>query len=142
MGKLTSSTSTTHWTGDLMAGTGTTSLETSGVTSFDVTWARREESGPGTTNPEELLAAAYATCFSMALANKLAGEDHEPTSIDTSVTVTFNVGVGIEKIAIAVRGDVPGLSDAEFGAAARWAKDNCPIGAALGAVENKELTVG
>ncbi|SDB83406.1 osmotically inducible protein OsmC [Raineyella antarctica] len=142
MGNLTSSTSTTHWDGDLMSGSGTTALTTSGIASFDVSWAKRAEAGADATNPEELLAASYATCFTMALANKLAGNDFPPNSIDTSVTVTFNVGVGIEKIAINVKGDVPGMSDAEFGAAAKWAKENCPIGAALGAVTDKELTVG
>lgn len=142
MGKLASSTSTTHWKGDLTSGTGTTSLDTSGVATFDVNWAKREESGAGTTNPEELLAAAYATCFSMALAGRLAREGHSPTSLDTSVTVRFNVGVGIDKIIVSAKGDVPGMSDAEFGEHARWAKENCPVGAALGAVEDKELKLG
>lgn len=142
MGKLSSSTSTTHWTGDLQSGSGTTSLDTSGVATFDVNWGKREESGPGTTNPEELIAAAYATCFCMALAGKLAREGHPPTSLDTSVTVRFNVGVGIDKIQLRVKGDVPGLSDAEFAEQARWAKENCPVGAALGAVEDKEITFG
>lgn len=142
MGKLSSSTSTTHWNGDLLSGTGTTSLDTSGVATFDVAWAKREESGPGTTNPEELIAAAYASCYCMALAGKLAKGGHAPTSLDTSVTVRFNVGVGIDKISLHVKGDVPGLSAEEFAAEAEWAKDNCPVGAALGAVSDKELIVG
>lgn len=142
MGKTTSSTATTQWNGDLFSGSGTTALQTSGVATFDVTWAKREQAGAGTTNPEELLAAAYATCFSMALANKLAGGGHPPTSLDTSATVHFEAGVGVTSIDLRVSGEVPDLPDEEFRAEAEWAKDNCPIGAALGAVSNKTLTVG
>ncbi len=145
MGTLGSSTSTTHWQGDLMSGSGRTSMDTSGLQTFDVAWSKRTTPESGTTNPEELLAAAYSTCYSMALSNKLAQGGHPPTSLETSVTVTFEVGddgAKVSKIVIAVKGEVPGLSDAEFAAEAEWAKTNCPIGAALGAVTDKTVTVG
>ena len=141
MATTTTSTAATHWNGDLFSGSGTTSLETSGAATFDVNWGKRAEAGPGTTNPEELLAAAYATCYSMALSNKLAQGGHPPTTLDTSASVTFEPGVGVTRITLQVSADVAGLSEHELRAEAEWAKDNCPIGAALAAVEDKQVTV-
>ncbi len=126
MPKPTISTATTHWEGNLFQGKGQTELTTSGVATFDVSWAKRAEAGQGNTNPEELLAASLATCYSMALSNALSEDGHDPASIDTQAAVTFVA--------------VPGLDADGFKAKAEWAKDNCPISQALKAVP-KELVV-
>lgn len=130
----TTNTATTHWEGSLTEGSGTTELATSGVATFDVKWAARAEAGKGTTNPEELIAAALTTCYSMALSNKLSGEGHAPAALDVSADVTFQPGTGITGIALTVKGDVPGLSADQFAEQAEWAKDNCPVSQALKAV--------
>lgn len=140
MANSTVSTAGTHWEGNLFDGKGRTELVTSGVAAFDVTWARRAEAGKGTTNPEELLAAALATCYSMALSNALAQDGHAPSTIDTRAAVTFVPGTGVTGITITVHGDVPGLSADDFAAQAEWARDNCPVSQALAAVP-KELVI-
>ena len=91
----TQSKAQAHWEGSLFEGSGRVELVTSGVASFDVSWAARAESGAGTTNPEELIAAAHATCFSMALSNMLAKNGTPPASLDTRADVTFVPGTGI-----------------------------------------------
>ncbi|WP_341728356.1 OsmC family peroxiredoxin [Brooklawnia sp.] len=141
MPTATTSTATTHWEGNLFQGKGTTELTTSQVASFDVSWGKRAEAGRGTTNPEELLAASLATCYSMALSNALAEDGHDPSSIDTQAAVTFVAGQGVTGITITVSGDVPGLDADGFKAKAEWAKDNCPISQALKAVP-KQLEIG
>ena len=134
MPKPTISTAKTHWEGNLFQGKGQTALATSGVATFDVSWAKRAEAGQGTTNPEELLAASLASCYTMALSNALAEDGHDPASIDTQAAVTFVAGEGVTGITISVTGDVPGLDAEGFKAKARWAKENCPISQALKAV--------
>lgn len=136
----TTSTAKTHWEGSLTEGSGTTELVTSGVTSFDVSWGKRAESGEGTTNPEELIAAALATCYSMALSHALAGNDTPPQSIDTEVGIDFVPGTGITGAAITVSANVPGLSEEEFRRFAEDTKANCPVSAALSAVD-KTLSI-
>ena len=86
------------------------------------------------TSPEELIAAAHATCLSMALSGGLAKEGHAPQELKTSATVTFQPGEGITKIALHVIGKVPGTSDDEFRQAAETAKENCPVSKALSGV--------
>ena len=140
MPKPTISTATTHWEGNLFQGKGQTELTTSGVATFDVSWAKRAEAGQGNTNPEELLAASLATCYSMALSNALSEDGHDPASIDTQAAVTFVAGQGVTGITISVSGDVPGLDADGFKAKAECAKDNCPISQALKAVP-KELEI-
>lgn len=130
----TVSKATTRWEGSLFEGAGTTSLDTSEVATFPVKWAARAESGKGTTNPEELLAAAHATCYSMALSNALAKEGTPPASLETTAAVTFVPGTGITGIRITLRGDVPGLDRDGLVAKAEWAKENCPVSQALKAV--------
>ncbi len=130
----TTSTAATHWEGDLFKGAGTTTLTTSQVATFDVKWAARAEAGKGTTNPEELLAAAHATCYSMALSNALAQGGTPAASLDTTAAVTFQPGTGITGIKLTVKGDVPGLSAEGFAEKANWAKENCPVSMALKAV--------
>src|SRR5207244_13591345 len=95
--------------------------------------ARTENAG-GKTSPEELIAAAHASCFSMALSNGLAQAGHPADELKTSATVTFQPGEGITKIALSVAGNVPGMDDAAFQQAAEAAKENCPVSKALASV--------
>ena len=123
------------WEGDLIHGSGKIGTVTSGAFGdLDVTWASRSEAPGGKTSPEELIAAAWAACFAMALSNVLAKAGHAPTRLETSATVTFQPGEGIVKGALAVRGTVPGLDEAGFVDAAEDAKKNCPGSQALAGV--------
>ncbi|MFM8998826.1 MAG: OsmC family protein [Actinomycetota bacterium] len=131
----------TVWQGSLMEGSGKTTFESSGLGTYDVSWPARSEEPNGTTSPEELLAAAHASCFSMALSNGLAKAGTPPTKLETSVDVDFVPGTGITEIRIATKGDVPGLDADGFAAAAETAKTNCPVSKALSAVPIV-LTVG
>jgi osmotically inducible protein OsmC len=129
------------WNGDLMSGSGTIDEVGSGVFGpLDVSWAARtEEASGGKTSPEELIAAAHAACFAMALSHGLAQAGTPPERLQTSATVTFVPGTGITKVALTVRGTVPGLDEDGFGAAAETAKANCPVSQALAGVP--EITV-
>lgn len=129
----TTRTATTRWTGSLLEGSGVVSLDSSGVGTFDVSWPSRAEEPNGKTSPEELIAAAHASCFSMALASGLAKAGTPPEALETTARVTFQPGEGITGIVIAVSGTVPGLSTEEFAAAAQVAKENCPVSQALAA---------
>jgi lipoyl-dependent peroxiredoxin len=133
----------TSWQGDLKSGSGQFDLESSGaVTGQAVTYASRFEQPGGKTSPEELIAAAHATCFSMSLANGLAQDGHAPKKLETDAQVTLdNIGGGfaIEAIHLTVRGEVDGLDEAGFRKAAQQAKENCPVSKALAAVP--EITV-
>ena len=120
------------WQGDLMNGSGTIQEVGSGAFGpLDVSWASRAEAPNGKTSPEELIAAAWAACFSMALSNGLAQAGNPPERLETSATVTFQPGEGIIRGALAVRGTVPGLDEAGFQEAATTAKQNCPVSKAL-----------
>jgi len=124
------------WNGDLISGAGTIDEVGSGAFGpLDVSWAARsEEASGGKTSPEELIAAAHASCFSMALAHGLAGAGNAPERLETSATVTFVPGTGITKSALTVRGSVPGLDADGFREAAEDAKKNCPVSQALAGV--------
>ena len=123
------------WQGDLMNGSGTIGEVGSGAFGpLDVSWASRAEEPNGKTSPEELIAAAWAACFAMALSNGLAQAGNPPEKLETSATVTFQPGEGIVRGALAVRGTVPGLDDAAFKAAAEAASRNCPVSKALAGV--------
>ena len=98
---------------------------------LDVSWPARSEEPEGKTSPEELIAAAHATCFSMALSHGLAQGGHPPEELKTSATVTFQPGEGITKIALDVAGRVPGIDEGAFQQAADGAKQNCPVSKAL-----------
>lgn len=124
----------TRWTGTLLEGSGETTLASSGVGTFPVTWPSRSEEANGKTSPEELLAAAHASCFSMALSSALAKAGTPANTLETSVEVDFQPGQGVTGIRITVAGDVPGLSAEDFAATAEGAKENCPISKALAAV--------
>jgi osmotically inducible protein OsmC len=114
-----------------MKGAGRVTLESSGLATFDVTWASRAEDPNGRTSPEELIAAAHSACFSMALSHALAQGGNEPESLDTSAEVTFQPGEGITGVVLRVRGVVPGLTAEQFADAAEGAKNNCPVSKAL-----------
>jgi osmotically inducible protein OsmC len=127
----TTRTAKAHWEGSLMEGAGQVALESSGVGTYDVTWASRANDANGKTSPEELIAAAHATCFSMALSFGLANAGTPPEQLNTAATVSFQPGEGITKIALTVEGQVPGLDQDGFQAAAEDAKANCPVSKAL-----------
>ena len=114
-----------------MEGAGQVTLGSSGLGTYDVTWASRAEDPNGRTSPEELIAAAHSSCFSMALSHALAQAGTPPERLDTSADVTFQPGEGITGIHITVRGTVHGLSADEFTEAAEKAKVNCPVSKAL-----------
>lgn len=124
-------TANAYWEGSLIDGRGNVSLDSSGLASFDVTWAARTEAPGGMTSPEELIAAAHASCFSMALSHGLAQAGTPPERLDTRADVTFQPGEGITGSHITVRGRVPGLSQDDFVSAAEAAKVGCPVSQAL-----------
>jgi len=128
------------WQGDLINGSGTIVSTTSGaLPQLDVSWAARTEEPGGKTSPEDLIAAAWASCFAMALSNVLAKVDHPPEKLETSATVTFQPGEGITRGRLTVRGAVAGMSDDEFRAAAEDAKVNCPVSKALTGVPDVQV---
>jgi len=123
------------WSGSLMDGSGRIeNVDSGSFGPLDVTWASRTEEHGGRTSPEELIAAAHASCFSMALSGALAKAGSPPDRLETSATVTFVPGTGITKSALRVRGTVPGMDEAAFVEAAEGAKVGCPVSKALGAL--------
>jgi osmotically inducible protein OsmC len=127
----TTRTANAHWEGSLMEGSGRVSLDSSGLGTYDVTWPSRAEQPEGRTSPEELIAAAHATCYSMALSHGLSQAGNPPSSVDTKAEVTFQPGEGITGIHLTVRASVPGLDAEAFARAAENAKANCPVSKAL-----------
>lgn len=124
------------WQGDLINGSGLIGSVTSGaLPQLDVSWPARSEEPGGKTSPEELIAAAHASCFAMALSNGLAQGGNAPERLETSATVTFQPGEGITRSALSVRGSVPGMSEDDFRAAAEDAKEGCPVSKALAGTE-------
>jgi osmotically inducible protein OsmC len=121
----------THWEGTLLEGAGQVTLESSGLGTYDVSWPARAEEPNGKTSPEELIAAAHSSCFSMALSGALAKADTPPTSLDVRADVTFQPGEGITGIHLTVVGSVEGVDEATFVEAAEGAKKNCPVSQAL-----------
>ena len=123
------------WNGDLMSGTGEVSASSSGkFTALPVSWSARTEAPGGKTSPEELLAAAHASCFAMALSAGLAKGGTPPKSLVVTAAVTFDkVGADWTVVSseLEVTGDVPGLDAAGFTKAAEGARDGCPISRAL-----------
>jgi lipoyl-dependent peroxiredoxin len=131
------------WTGDLAHGKGTLTAESSGMfKDAPVTWASRTERSDGKTSPEELLAAAHASCFAMALSFGLGNAGKPPQRLDVTATVAFEQvpgGFKVKSSALEVTGAVPGLDAQGFQKAAEGAKENCPISQALRG--NVELSV-
>ena len=119
------------WEGDLMSGKGRVKVASGAFNEFGVTWASRADREKGGTSPEELIAAAHAACFSMALSNGLAKAGHQPERLTTSAEVEFVPGKGIVSSTITVRGHIHGLSAGDFQKFAEEAKDGCPVSQAL-----------
>ncbi len=123
------------WNGDLINGSGMITYVTSGVFSrLPISWASRTSAHDGKTSPEELLAAAHASCFSMAFSARLAKNETPATNLDVRAEVTFDQVDGGWKVAaskLIVKGTVPGIDKATFERLADDAKDNCPISVAL-----------
>ncbi len=114
---------------------GSGSIESTGsgaIEGLEVTWAARAEpEQSGRTSPEELLAAAHAACFCMALSHGLAQAGNAPEKLDVTATSTFVPGTGITQMKLDVTGTVPGIDEAAFVEAAEGARDNCPVSGAL-----------
>lgn len=125
------SSATTVWEGDLASGRGTTTAASGAVPEVEVTWQARTERTPGTTSPEELLAAAHASCYCMALSHELAGAGNPPDRLEATAIVSFVAGEGVKSSRISVAGRVPGIDQAGFEEAARGAGEGCPISGAL-----------
>lgn len=126
-------TANVTWNGGLMDGSGTiTSVGSGAISNLGVTWKNRAEVEEG-TSPEELIAAANAACFAMALSAGLAGAGTPPTSLEVSAKCTFSLDNGpkITTMDLHVRGTVPGIDADAFQAAAQGAGANCPVSAAL-----------
>jgi osmotically inducible protein OsmC len=123
------------WSGDLMGGSGVIVGTTSGaVAGLPVTWASRIEAPDGRTSPEELVAAAHASCFSMAFSARLAGNGTPPERLAVTAAVTIEkaeTGWRIVSSALTVKGRVPGIDASRFAALAEAAKDGCPMSVAL-----------
>lgn len=121
------------WKGDLPSGSGTLDLLSSGILEgVGVTWAARTERSDGKTSPEELIAGAHASCYSMALSNVLAEGGNEPEELDVSATCTFDAGsVKITSVVLDVRGRVPGLDEEGFRSATEQGEQACPVSNAL-----------
>ncbi len=128
------------WEGSLVEGAGRVSLDSSGLGTFDVTWAARTEDPDGKTSPEELLAAAHAACFSMAFSSRLAKAGATPTALHTRAEVDFQPGEGITGVRLFVTGEAPGMDAETFRVTAEDAKENCPVSQALAVPIS--LTVG
>jgi lipoyl-dependent peroxiredoxin len=133
------STGRTHWEGNLFEGSGTASLESDAAGPMQVTWKARTEDHGGLTSPEELIAAAHSSCYSMAFSNTLAKNETPPTSLDVTATATFVPGEGITTMELTVVGDVDGISEEKFQELANVAKDGCPVSQALAG--NVEITL-
>lgn len=126
------SESTTLWIGDLKSGSGTISLDSSEAAEFPVTWAGRTEGEAGRTNPEELLGAAHASCYSMQFSSLLAKAGTPPTSLQVTAAVTFDPAQGaILGSHLLVSADVDGISDEAFQSLAVEASETCPVSRAL-----------
>ncbi len=127
-------TASATWNGDLMGGSGTFSLGSGAATDVGLTWRARAEDASAGTSPEELIAAALASCFSMALSHGLAQAGTPPGRIETEARATFDrtdAGFRITSIALSVRGQVEGVDEGAFREAAETAKANCPVSKAL-----------
>ena len=128
------------WRGDLFNGSGTiTGVGSGAFGPLDVTWASRAEEPSGRTSPEELIAAAHASCYCMALSNELAKAGTPPEELHASATVTFVPGTGITTSALTVVGRVPGIDADAFAGAAEAAKVGCPVSGAIAG--NVEVTI-
>jgi osmotically inducible protein OsmC len=123
------------WTGSLIEGEGSVSFSSSHLGTFPINWKARSEGSDTTTTPEELIAAAHSSCFSMALSHALAGNGTPAERVDTTASVTFKPGVGITGSHLNVNATVPGLDAETFQRLAAEAKVGCPVSQALAGIE-------
>ncbi|MDV8148524.1 OsmC family protein [Arthrobacter sp. B10-11] len=128
-------TAHTVWNGGLFEGSGNTTLDSSGLGTYAVTWKARTEQAEGKTSPEELIAAAHSACFSMAFSNMLAQAGHTPEEVHTKADVTFKPGTGITGSHLTVNARIPGISEEEFQKIAGEAKVGCPVSGALASID-------
>ncbi|GAA1349202.1 OsmC family peroxiredoxin [Falsarthrobacter nasiphocae] len=128
-------TATTTWEGNLSSGEGRVNLDTSEQGTFDVTWKARAEEADYKTSPEELIAAAHSSCFSMALSHALGEAGYTAEEIRTSASVSFVPGEGIKGSELSLSARIPGIEDEEFQRLAQGAKDGCPVSLALAGIE-------
>lgn len=128
---MTDRKATTVWSGPLLTGSGDVTLDSSGTGTYPVSWPSRAEEANGKTSPEELIAAAHSSCFSMAFSARLAKNETPAERLETSAVVTLVPGTGITKSALTVVGTVPGIDEETFLALAADAKENCPVSQAL-----------
>jgi lipoyl-dependent peroxiredoxin len=133
------SRATTVWTGSLEEGRGETTTASGTLSNVEVTWGHRVERSDDSTSPEELLAAAHASCFCMALSHELGGAGHTPDRLEATAVVSFVAGEGVKSSHLTVSGRVAGLDQAGFESAAEAAGEGCPISGALKG--NVEITV-
>ena len=129
------SEATTAWKGGLTDGSGEVTLVSSGVGTFDVNWKARSEGSTSTTTPEELIAAAHASCYCMFLSGALDKNGTPPESIETTASVTFKPGTGITGSHLNVNAVVPGIEPEDFERIAQEAKAGCPVSQALAGIE-------
>lgn len=129
------SEATTTWAGTLADGSGEVALESSNQGPLPVNWKARSEGSTSVTTPEELLAAAHSSCFSMALSHALTENGTPPEKIETTASVTFIPGTGITGSHLIVQAVVPGLDAEKFAELAEGAKSGCPVSAALAGIE-------
>ncbi|MEV7693932.1 OsmC family peroxiredoxin [Microbacterium sp. NPDC089189] len=129
------SEATTTWTGSLSSGSGDVALESSNQGPLPVNWKARSEGSTSVTTPEELLAAAHSSCFSMALSHALAENGTVAERVETTASVTFIPGTGITGSHLNVNATVPGLSAEDFARLAAEAKTGCPVSQALAGIE-------
>jgi len=127
----TESSASTTWRGSLTKGSGTTHPESGAFPDVEVTWASRTARSAGKTSPEELLAAAHASCYCMALSHELSEAGNEPEQLNATATVGFVPGEGVKSSHIVVHGRVAGIDQSQFEEAAKSAGENCPISGAL-----------
>ncbi|MBE7954283.1 OsmC family peroxiredoxin [Microbacterium oxydans] len=123
------------WTGSLMEGSGTVAFSSSHLGTFPINWKARSEGSDTTTTPEELIAAAHASCFSMALSHALAENGTPPERVNTTASVTFKPGVGITGSHLNVNATVPNLTPEAFQEIANGAKAGCPVSQALSGID-------
>ncbi len=135
---MADSRATAVWSGDLQSGRGTVSVASKAFPDQEITWQARAERTGG-TSPEELIAAAHASCFCMALSNGLGKAGTPPERLDVSATVTFVPGQGITKIQLDLAAKIPGISEDDFRQAAEGAKSGCPVSKALAGVPDISL---
>ncbi len=128
-------TAHTVWNGNLIEGAGNTTLDSSGLGTYEVTWKARTEQSGGKTSPEELIAAAHSACFSMAFSHALAEAGYSPEEVRTKADVTFVPGTGITGSHLTMTATVPGITEEDFQKIAGEAKTGCPVSGALAAID-------